>query len=138
MSRLWRNSQSISLDSFGASGGLTISWNPAKVALNNVLASRHTISASFHLISTNIHGRITNVYGPQLSDQKFVLLDFIQWLIQEQAPHIDILGGDFNLITSLQDKRGGRSNLLEEDKLFKEFIDENNLIDLQTNNGIHT
>ena len=51
---------------------------------------------------------------------------------------MDIIGGDFNLITSLQDKRGGRQLLSEEDKLFKRFIDNNNLVNFNTNNGTHT
>ena len=138
MSRLWHVSQSISLDSSRASGGLTISWNPTEVDLDHFLASHHCITALFHPIDTNFHGRITNVYGPHLPNQKSSFLNFLQWLFLVQARPMDVLGGDFNLITSLQDKRGGRPMLTEEDKLFKGFIDNSNLIDLHTNNGIHT
>ena len=73
-----------------------------------------------------------------MPDQKIAFLNFLQWLIQEKAHHFDILGGDYNLIMSLQDKRGDRRILSKEDKLFKEFIEENNMIDLQSNNGIYT
>ena len=73
-----------------------------------------------------------------MPEKKLVFLNFLQWLIQEQAYHLDILGGDYNLITSLLDKRGVRRILSEEDKLLKKFREDNNMIDLQTNNGIHT
>ena len=51
---------------------------------------------------------------------------------------MDIIGGDFNLITSFQDKGGGRRSISEEDKIFKGFIDNNNLFNFNTNNGTHT
>ena len=70
MSKLWWGNRSIFVDSVRASGGLTISWNPVEVVLDNFMASHHSISTHFHPIGTNMHGRITNVYGPQLSDQK--------------------------------------------------------------------
>ena len=108
VSRLWRGSQSISIDSLGASGGLTISWNPVEVELDHFLASRHFVPTHFHPIGTNLHGRITNVYRLQIPTQKISFLDFLQWLILNQAHPIDILAGDLNLITSLQEKHGGR------------------------------
>ena len=49
-----------------------------------------------------------------------------------------ILGGDFNMITSLQDKKGGLRKLEEKSEAFKETIDKLRLIDIQTNNGMQT
>ena len=104
--KLWRGSQRISIDSIGTSVGLTIAWNP-EVVLHNFLATRCSITANFHILGTVVHGRITNVYGPQLPTQKTAFLAFLHWLVNYQPSNIDILGGDFNLITSLQDRRGG-------------------------------
>ena len=106
MSRLWRGNKSIYVDSTGASGGLTISWNPVEVVLDNLMASHHSISANFHPIGTNMHGRITNVYGPQIFDQKLWFLDFLQWSTQNQLYPLDILEAYFNLTTLLKDKWG--------------------------------
>ena len=100
-SKLWKGSQSISVDSIGASGGLTIVWNPLEVVLHNFSATRCSITTNFHILGTVVHGRITNVYGTHLPIQKTVFLSFLQWLVNEQPTDIDILGGDFNLITSL-------------------------------------
>ena len=114
MSRLWRDNQSVSLESLGASGGFTISWNLTEVELDHFPASWHSIYALFHPIGTNIHGILTNVYGPQLPNQNSSFPHFLQWLLLDQPHPMDIIGGDFNLITSLQDKWEGRQ-LVSED-----------------------
>ena len=88
--RLWKGSQCIFVDSIGASGGLTIVWNPLEVEMDNFLATRCSITASLHILGTVVHGRITNVYGPQLPTQKTTFLVFLQWLVNEQPTDIDI------------------------------------------------
>ena len=81
--------------------------------LDNFLSSRHSIYALFHPIGPNMRGLLTNVYGPQLPNQKPSFLHFFQWLFLDQPHPMDIFGGDFNLITSLQDKQGGRQGFQE-------------------------
>ena len=135
ISRLWRGNRRISVNSFRASSGLTITWNLEEVELDNFLDSRYIIFAHFHPLGTNLYGRITNVYGLQLPYQKNSFLYFLHWLTQDQPYPIEILGEDFNIITYLKDKWGWRCILSQEEKLFKEFIDNNSLIDLDTNNG---
>jgi hypothetical protein len=88
-----------------ASGSLAITWNPSKIILNDFTTTRNSISTSFHLIGTDVHGFITNVYGPQTSDQKINLLNFLDWYKQEHPRQNWILGGDFNLITNLREKK---------------------------------
>jgi hypothetical protein len=44
------------------------------------------------------------------------------------------MGGDFNLITSLNEKRGGIRHLDQDHLMFKDFIQNNQLIDLETSN----
>jgi exonuclease III len=85
-----------------------------------------------------VHGFITNVYGPQSSDQKAKILDFLDWYKQEKSKKMWIIGGDFNLITTLKEKKGGHRILTLEDLRFKDFIDNNELVDLETTNGIYT
>jgi hypothetical protein len=41
-----------------------------------------------------------------------------------------IVGGDFNMITSLEDKKGGIGRMNSEDQTFKEVIDQLCLIDI--------
>jgi hypothetical protein len=46
--------------------------------------------------------------------------------------------GDFNLITSLEEKRGGMRHLDGKHLAFKDFILDQNLTDLETNNDTLT
>jgi endonuclease/exonuclease/phosphatase family metal-dependent hydrolase len=46
-----------------------------------------------------------------------------------------ILAGDFNIITSLAEKRGGTRRLDRDAKEFSKFIDTMEMVDLKTNNG---
>ena len=48
---------------------------------------------------------ITNVYGPQRSDDKLKLLDFLVELRDRHARVPWIMGGDFNMIKSLSKKK---------------------------------
>ena len=49
-----------------------------------------------------------------------------------------ILGGDFNTILSLNEKVGGSSLLSQSSKEFKIWCEQQDLIDIPTNNGICT
>ena len=49
-----------------------------------------------------------------------------------------ILGGDFNLIRNLQEKKGGIRALNPTCKDFDNFIEESVMVDINTNNGWHT
>jgi exonuclease III len=76
MSHLWKNSESISVDVVDASGGLAITWNPKEITLNDLTTTRNSFS-SFHLLGTDVHILVTTVYGPQYSDQKANIMDFL-------------------------------------------------------------
>jgi len=49
-----------------------------------------------------------------------------------------IIGGDFNLITTLQEKKDGHYILTLKHLIFKDFIENNDMVDLETTNGIYT
>jgi len=70
-----------------------------------------------------------NVYGPQSPFQKRNLLDTISWFHFLYPDSPLLIGGDFNLITSLQEKKGGRRTLTPKDLLFKDCIEGCGLID---------
>ena len=76
-----------------------------------------------------------NVYGPQMDDSKMNLLNHIDWF---HNTHIDsplIIGGDFNMISNLEEKKGGIKALLVEDMAFKDTISCCVLVDIQTSSG---
>jgi len=48
------------------------------------------------------------------------------------------MGGDFNMILTLEEKTGGTKRLGQESGNFKTLIDQLNLVDIETRNGIFT
>ena len=67
---------------------------------------------------------VTNLYGPHNAEEK---RDFIKSLrkIQERMDSKHwVLGGDLNLITSLEEKKGGQCRLEEECETFRDTIEE--------------
>ena len=49
-----------------------------------------------------------------------------------------VVGGDFNLITSLEEKKGGRPCLEEECDIFRETIEDLGLVDITPGEGWFT
>eukprot|EP00253_Pinus_taeda_P030389 PITA_30389 len=136
--KAWPGSQTAAVDASGASGGLAIAWNTQAIALSDLHASHYFIQAAFHMIGTNIHGHLTNVYFPQDSGSKVALLNTLEALNNNKRHPLWITGGDFNMITKLEEKIGGRNRLDPENSLFRDFIQNSFLIDMPFGNGTFT
>lgn len=81
---------------------------------------------------------ITNVYGPQIPDDKLRLLDS---LVERRDRHAGvpwIMGGDFNMIKSLLEKKGGTRTLSKDSIAFQTFIDNMKIVDTDMSNGLFT
>ena len=95
------------IDSRGFSRGLYILWDPYRVFLTNFQGTRNSLSTNFKVVGFPISGLVTNVYGPQKAGDK---RSFLKYLInlRDLNPSVHwVLGGDFNLITSLEEKNVG-------------------------------
>lgn len=134
----WPGGLVIAVDAQGASGGLAILWDARIIHLSNIQANKNFIQATFHLSGTNAHGLLTNVYFPQETAQKSQLLNILSELNRDRPLPLWISGGDFNMIASMDEKRGGRSNSNNDEGLLKNFINSNWLMDVPTSNGIFT
>ena len=66
------------------------------------------------------------------------LLNSIKTIISLAGNQYWIIGRDFNMITSLEEKKGGNRKLDEESKYFIDLIDDLSLVDIETTNGNHT
>ena len=65
-------------------------------------------------------------------------MDLLNWL-QEQAKQGSwVLGGDFNLIANLGEKKGGRRTLDKYQEAFNEFLAQSSLVDVETGCGWFT
>ena len=89
----------------GASGGLSMSWNPLLITLDYALASGHSLSTSFHIPGSSIKGFLMNVYGSHVADSKKNLLNHIDWFCNLHNESPIIIGGDFNMISKLEEKK---------------------------------
>ena len=99
------------IDSKGAAGGIDILWNPQEVNLSGFVATSFFLSVDFHILGTRIRGFFTNIYGPPKVEQKLSFLDSPNFIKKTSEDKPWILGGDFNLIGTLEEKKGGIQNL---------------------------
>ena len=135
---VWKGCEVVGIDSKGAAGGMGIWWDPDKIELEAFMATRHSISGKFHLIGSEIRGIISNIYGPFQVQYKIAFIDSIGKLADWVGDRIWIMGGDFNLIKSLEEKKGGVRSLYDSSLRFGECIEKLNLIDMRTNNSLFT
>lgn len=81
---------------------------------------------------------VTDVYGPQRLDDK---IRFIDSLVDLRVRHEGlpwVLGGDFNMIRSLSEKKGGTRALNKDSLAFQIFSKSMKLVDIEINNGLYT
>lgn len=111
-------------------------WNLQEVRLNNFIASEFSLTAEFHIIGTKVRGFITNIYGPFALARKS---DFLESLNATKAWVGDrhwTLGEYFNLICSLDEKKGGHGTLSHHSEAFNDKIGEWGLVNLRPTNHI--
>lgn len=117
------------VDAIGVAGGLAIVWHPSKVTLEHFITTPFSISAQFILIDSGMQGVISNIYRPANPRKKpHFLADQRHW----------ILGGDFNLITNLQEKKRGTRKLDAHSLRFNSIIHNLKLVDVRTHNDLYT
>jgi len=96
------------------------------------------MSASFRLIDSGVNGVLTNVYSPNNPREKPIFIDSLAFLANWVGQRNWVLGGDFNLITSFQEKHGGTRKLDQNFEKFNNMLHQLNLVDVQTTNGVFT
>ena len=98
---------------------------PGRGLLNKLLGDMFLLVCVFSDRNTTIKGVLTNVYGPSIFPKKVSFLQTMSWAARWVGDKQRIIGGDFNLITSLGEKKGGSQVLGATSESFKEFIEEN-------------
>jgi exonuclease III len=134
----WKQGRAISIDATGTAGGVAILWNTTALLMENFYSTRWSITAEYRLIGSNKPGHLTNIYGPASPRDKQAFLRSLRHLSGLTEHDRWILGGDFNIIRSLDEKKGGSRRLDQDSHDFNSLIDDLRLIDLETDNGIHT
>ena len=78
------------------------------------------------------------MYGPNIPREKNQFLEEIHNTSTLVGSTYWKEGGDFNMITSLKDKKGGIRRLETYSLAFCQLIHDLKVVDLETNNGIYT
>jgi len=102
-------------------GGILTLWNPQKIGIVDAEASRNYLSVVIQLVRDKDTYLVTNVYGPQRLDDKFRFIDSLMDLWNRYAELPWLIGGDFNMIRSLLEKRGGTRALNKDSSAFQIF-----------------
>jgi hypothetical protein len=79
-----------------------------------------------------------NVYGPHNQEDKDKLMQRLELIRTLVTTRNWILGGDFNMILSLEEKIGGTKKLEQDSSKFKTLIDHLKLVDIENSNGTFT
>ena len=128
--KIWAICESMGINARGFCGGLCILWDPTRVSLFEFQGTHNSISTNFKVVGLPISGLITNVYGPQKAVDK---CSFIKCFINLRARFPSeswVIRNNFNLITSLEEKKGNRRCLEEECTLFRDTIKYLGLVDI--------
>ena len=86
-------------------GGILTLWNPQKLGILDAEASRNYLSMVIQPLGDKEVYLLTNVYGPQKLEDKLKLLTSLEELRGRNLGIPWILGGDFNMIRSLLEKK---------------------------------
>jgi len=98
----------IELPAAGASGGILVAWRHGLGPASASLVDNHSVT--LHFSPSTLHPWwLTCVYGPQGDDSKVIFLQELRTIRSACSGPWTVLG-DFNLITSAEDKNNGNLN----------------------------
>ena len=116
--------QSTFIEARGASGGLGILWNPKKVVVLYLEHSYNWMCVNVQSLKSDLKFILVNIYGLVCQIGKKIVWDEVSSLFSKYKDNIIALGGDFNTIISLDEKRGGIQHLSRSSLDFKGWIDK--------------
>lgn len=121
----------------GSVGGVAILLNPSKIFFDQWMSMPDIISGRFWHIGTRYWAIISTAYGPNIPGEKWAFLQMIRMLKKFFHEELWIVGGDFNIILSLEEKKGRERRQDLEMEVFQTFITYLKLVDIPTHNGIY-
>ena len=135
---IWKGSQVMPVEADGMQGGIAILWRDREVDLTGWRAVHFSLSVDFHIRGSEIRGTIVNIYGSSVFPQKQEFVNHLRWINASASLGNWIIGGDFNLITLLKEKKGGKRMLDKYQEDFRETLVNSSLVDLETGDGWFT
>jgi len=125
-------------DATSTAGGLEILWNSEEVQAKDWVSLPRILSGAFRLIGTVEWMLVAGVYGCHIPRERKTFLKDLQTM-RRILPGIPwTVRGDFNMIKSLEEKKGGKSRPDQDMEAFSEMITYQRLVDIPTRNGVYT
>ena len=125
----------MSIDSRCTSGGIEVLWNMAEIAVDGWFSFPRILSGYFRQIGSQEKILISAVYRPSIPREQQSFLNEIRTLNQMCQEKYWLLGGDFNMILNLDEKKGGLRREDPDMVLFKDLLTDLHLVDSPTVNG---
>ena len=117
--------------SHGWEGGITTFWDTRTISVLTSEATHAYIATEIQITGNSETYLCVNVYGPQRLEEKFHFLNSLRNLQSRHHASKIIMGGDFNMITTLLEKKGGLRKLNRDAGAFADFIEIAKLVDVQ-------
>lgn len=93
------------IDSAGMAGGLAILWNATEVIADGWISFPRIMTGNFRLLGSEEIILISAVYGPPIPGERVDFLQNIRTLSTMHQEKYWLLGGDFNMILNLSEKK---------------------------------
>lgn len=123
----------------GNSGGIISIWNPDIFTKVSSWSCKDFLVLNGFLVKDGKSCVIINIYAPNSASLRYALWDQLGILVSQCKDDCLCLIGDFNLIRS-ERERNGRAVIWNRTDManFNNFIEGNNLVDLQLNGKTYT
>jgi len=122
----------------GTTRGQLILWKNSLYELAYSIETRSSITVVLKITGITETICVTNIYIPHRAEDRIQMLSSVMRIL-ESIPHLfKIIGGDFNMILNLWEKKGGLRKLDRDAKAFQETINKMELVDMQSANGTYT
>ena len=132
------NYEVMAIDSVGTSGGIAILWNGAEMRANGWMGFHRILTATFRQIGSEDRILISSVYGPPIPGERAEFLQNIRQLSTMHNEKYWLIGGNFNMILNLSEKKGGLRREDPDMALFQDLLNDLHLVDIPTVNGRYT
>eukprot|EP00253_Pinus_taeda_P012273 PITA_12273 len=136
--KLGRHVEVLENESQGREGGLATMWDSREVQMLSAEANKHYMAVEFQPIGNSGSFLCINIYSPQKLEDKITFLETLSRIIRRHPRSKCILGGDFNMITNLLEKKGGLTKLNRDAEAFTDFIETVKLVDVYPKSGLYT
>eukprot|EP00253_Pinus_taeda_P010319 PITA_10319 len=136
--KLGTHMEIIDIESQGREGGLATIWDARYIQMLSSEANKHFLVTVFQPIGNSNAFLCINVYSPQKLEDKLSFLDNLHNIIRRYPSSKCIFGGDFNMITTLLEKKGGLRKLGRDAEAFVSFIESTKLVDVIPKSGSFT